>query len=864
MPKTLNRRILFLSLLLWSALNVGWAQEEFTPTSISIISYIQQLEKDFEVKFSYVDEDLRPLQIKVPESTILQEILADIQNQTQLIIKKLSERYYTLSKSITVDICARVLDNFEENNVTGASIEVLGSSIATITDLDGNFFLNNIPRKASIRIRHIGYKTQYVTAEDLVSTRPCKTVLLGIRYQQLDEVVVYKFLTTGLVKNDDGSIEINTGDFGILPGLIEPDVLQTIQALPGIKSIDETVSDINIRGGTNDQNLLLWDGIKMYQSGHFFGLISAFNPYLTDKITVIKNGTSAQYGDGVSGIIDMRTKNTIEDEFFGGAGFNLISGDLYGYVPLKRNLAVQFSARRSATDFLTTPTYDEFIFRAFQNTEIKLDNDTDVEVDTDERFYFYDFTGKILYDYNDDHKLRLSFININNRLDYTETAENTNRTNQSNLDQTNISLGASLESRWNNRFSTHLNAYYTFYELDAQNTTANGSQQLIQENTVDERSAKLNTNFILNDQFNFGNGYEYAEIGITNRTFLTEPPFSLKLTDVLRKHSAFSEANYISTNKKLRAQIGGRFNYIENLNTFAEIIIEPRLNSSYLLTDHLRVEVLGEFKNQSTNQVIDLEQNFLGIEKRRWFVSNTKSDTLVDPRIGERALPIVRSKQASVGFHYDRGYWYFGLEGFYKLVDNVSTSTQGFQNQDQFNGEIGQYEVKGVEFLVNYKTEDFSSWVSYTYNKNDYTFPDIIPPMFPNNLDIRHTATIAANYTYNGLKLGVGLNYRSGKPYTEPLEGPSSIDTTFFPSRISYQEPNSSRLPDYLRLDASAIYDFNISPRIKATAGASILNILNRENILNTYFRLNDQDEIERIESISLGLTPNISFRVSF
>ena len=101
-------------------------------------------------------------------------------------------------------------------------------------------------------------------------------------------MILYKFLTTGLIKQQDGSITLNIEDFGILPGLIEPDILQTVQALPGIKSIDETVSDINIRGGTNDQNLILWDGIKMYQSGHFFGLISAFNPHLTDKVTIIK------------------------------------------------------------------------------------------------------------------------------------------------------------------------------------------------------------------------------------------------------------------------------------------------------------------------------------------------------------------------------------------------------------------------------------------------------------------------------------------------------------------------------------------------------------------------------------------------
>ena len=104
------------------------------------------------------------------------------------------------------------------------------------------------------------------------------------RIQSLEEIVITNYLTSGITKLNDGSLTIKPKTFGILPGLIEPDVLQTIQAIPGIISTDETVSNINVRGGTHDQNLLLWDGIKMYQSGHFFGLISAFNPHTTKRI----------------------------------------------------------------------------------------------------------------------------------------------------------------------------------------------------------------------------------------------------------------------------------------------------------------------------------------------------------------------------------------------------------------------------------------------------------------------------------------------------------------------------------------------------------------------------------------------------
>ena len=389
-------------------------------------------------------------------------------------------------------------------------------------------------------------------------------------------------------------------------------------------------------------------------------------------------------------------------------------------------------------------------------------------------------------------------------------------------------------------------------------------QQLFQNNQVIETALKAAGNYQWSPNWSLHGGYQFAEVGITNFTDVTQPPFNSNIKGVIRTHVLFAEMAHKSANDKVQATAGVRAHHIENLNTFSEIIVEPRLNLSYQFSEGWQAQLLGEFKNQTTNQVIDLEQNFLGIEKRRWILSNTTTDTLLNGRPGERPLPIVRSKQLSLGINYDKGSWFVGLEGFYKGVDGVSTDTQGFQNEDQFNGEIGDYRVMGIEFLVNHRNRYFSSWLSYTYNDNVYTFPTINPSSFPNNLDIRHTLSFASTYMYRGFKLGLGLNYRTGRPYTQPLEGPAGINTSVFPFTIDYQTPNSSRLPDYLRADVSALYEFDLSPRIRATAGASVLNILNRRNVLNTYYRLNRQNEIETVESISLGLTPNISFRVAF
>lgn len=836
----LNKPTFYLCLLSLLLIVVKGISQNAPTNKIPLAELLSEIEQQYQVKFSYLDTDIKDTSLAKPNKVTLESLLIEIRNSTQLTIQKISDRYYSISKSKLIDICGRVLDNFEKNNIPGATVQILGNPEATITDADGSFSFTGIPRNATLQIKHVGFKTLFISAEELAQ-KPCLTIPMVQNYQELEEVIVYKFLTEGLNKLADGSIQLNTDKFGILPGLSEPDILQSIQALPGIKSVDETVSDINIRGGTNDQNLMLWDGIKMYQSGHFFGLISAFNPYLTDNVTVIKNGTSARYGDGVSGVLDMKTKNIIEESFFGGAGFNLISGDAYGQISIRDNLAVQFSGRRSHTDFIDTPTYTTFSQKAFQ--------DSDVEADSD--FYFYDFTGKILYDVNADHKIRLSMIHMNNNLDYRETQAYGNLSNLSFLDQTNLSFGGNLESDWSPNFSTQLNLYYTKYQLNALSISNNDRQRLIQNNLVIEKSVKLNSTFRISDDLHWDNGYRLTETGIANRTQLNEPEFLSNTKGIVNNHSAYSELNYRSPSQKLIAKIGGRINFIQNTETLEEVLLEPRLNVSYEFAPFFKTEVLGEFKSQTTNQIIDLEQNFLGIEKRRWVLANGDN------------LPITTSKQGSWGINYDQNSFYAGIEVFYKEVNGINVSTQGFQNQNQFNNEVGSYAIQGIELLINKKTNTYSTWLSYTYNQNNYTFNTLEPSSFPNNLDITHSLTLAGNYTWKGLKLGLGINYRSGRPFTEP-GNMNPVDDSVVPNQIVYQASNSSRLSEYFRADFSAIYDFSITDEIKASAGVSVLNLTNRRNNLNTFFRLNDADEVERVERLSLGVTPNASFRIRF
>lgn len=662
----------------------------------------------------------------------------------------------------------------------------------------------------------------------------------------LDEVMVTNYLTKGISLKNDGAINIKPQNFSILPGLIEPDVLQTIQALPGIQSVDERVSSINVRGGTNDQNLILWDGIKMYQSGHFFGLISAFNPYLTKDVVVSKNGTSAMYGDGVSSIIDMKSSNKISKEISGGAGFNLISADAYTRVPLNEKLEIQLSARRSITDLIITPTYDQYFKRIFQDTDLTSQNNNTVS--SDERFYFYDASLKVLYNITEKDKIRINALNVYNDLSYEEfsTINNINQSLNSELTQSNLALGLEYTREWSKDLRTKAQIYLSNYDLYASNFNVNNGQRLIQENEVVDNGFKFQINYLLEKNLNYNGGYQYTEVGISNLEDVNTPIFRRYIKNVLRTHSLYNEIRFISNSKNTSARIGLRTNYVDN---FSEFFMEPRLSFSQKFLEHFRFEILGELKSQTTSQVIDLQNDFLGVEKRRWILSNNDD------------VPIINSQQASIGVHYNDNQLTVSAEAYVKQIEGITTRSQGFQNQYQFIDAIGNYNTKGVDILINKRFTNFSTWLSYTYSKNNYTFGELnFGQPFPNNVDIRHAFTFAGTYAINNFKIALGLNYRSGKPFTAPYKDIPLSSANF----INYTSPNSSNIDDYIRTDLSATYKFKFTNTSNAIIGFSIWNLLDRTNTINTYYTIDNSETISRVEHQSLGITPNITFRVKF
>ncbi|WP_246074238.1 TonB-dependent receptor [Flavobacterium daemonense] len=819
-------------------------KEEAVPLKNILI----EIEKQHQVSFNYIEENVAGIKIIPPKQSIsLEQKLEYLSKKTNLSFENIGNKFniYKKDKESPI-VCGYVFSSADNNPINGANIS-LNSKQQIATNSNGYFEFKKEEANAFV-ITHIGFISKKITVSNSDS-KNCLKILLEPEITELAEIKTNAILASGISKNKDGSFEIKPKKFGILPGLIEPDALQAMQQIPGVNSIDESVSSINVRGGTHDQNLFLWNGIRMYQTGHFFGLISVFNPNLAHTISIYKNGSSAFYGESVSSVVSISsTPETAEKNTFS-AGINMINADVYGKYNLSKKSYIEISARKSITDFVETPTYKEYFDKIFQNTTITdFSQSQNVDYRSDKKFGFYDATLKFGQKIGEKDVLVLDLITIKDNLEVFQSAAGNNiyRSENNVLRQQNYGGNLSWKRNWNSFNTTKINVYTSAYELLANQKTTNDNQIVIQENTVNNNGINLENDHIISPKFSFNDGYQFNEIGITNLEDVTNPDFYRKVKDVLRTHALILEGKYNDTISRVYFKAGTRVNYIEK---FKKFIVEPRIQLSYGFNKNLNLELLGELKSQNSQQIIDLQKDYFGIEKRRWIVANNTT------------IPIQKSKQLSLNLFYRKNDWLLDVENFYKKVTGITTSSQGFQNQLEFVKTTGDYEIWGTEILVQKRMNHFLTWLSYTYNHNNYHFPNYEYPIFPNNFELMHTVSWAGMFEKNNFKIALGTKLSSGRPNTSP--NTSQIDASN--PVLVYNRPNSTNLDIFSQVNLSSTYKWETSKGIQYKLGISILNILNRRNEIGEYYRISSlTNSIEEVETSALQRTPNLSFRVSF
>ena len=805
---------------------------------IPLLEILNTISRDDNVSFNYDSSLLQDIKLApLPKGLNLSAKLDFLGNQTNLVFKKISANIISISRPFS--ICGYLKDSEFQQPLYAATIR--SDLTNTITDELGFFEITVSSRESILKIRHLGFKPVERKAK-FFNLKTCDTISMVEQKEKIDAILIETFLVRGIDKKQDWTLAIDYDEFSLLPGLIESDVLQTVQALPSAMSVDETVSNINMRGGSHDQNLILWDDIKMYQTGHFFGLISSFNPLITQQAQVINNGSDVSLTDGVSGTIHMKTERNINEDFKTIFGLNFLNAELFSNIPINDKSSLQIAGRKSIDDLVRTPTYDVFYNRVTQETEVS-NNEAEVK-NSNQKFDFYDASLRWLYQLSDRDFIRANFILINNELNFDEiaTLDNTEQSRSSSVSQNSIGFGLNYHRAWNEFLSSSLNISNSDYQLEGFNANILENQRFLQENRVSETRINFQ-NTLEMDLWRFKLGYDFTETEVINLNDIDVPIFVRRDEEVLREHAAFLQGFYTAPDKGFSVRGGLRANY---LTKFDKIILEPRIAMRKKLGRYFKIEAQGEYKHQSTSQIINFQNDFLGIERRRWQLADNEN------------IPIMQSQQASLGVTYSKAGWLIDFNTYYKNVDGITTQSQSFNTKYEFEREKGSYEVLGAEVLLRKKFNSLSTWLSYSFMDNTYFFDTLEEIEFPSNFDITHSITIGSTFSNSICNVSAGINYRTGNPSSAPVTGSEIINNT-----INFSAANAVRLKDYLRIDASAVFKIKISEGLRSEIGASVWNISNRENQINDFYRI-ENETVNRFSRVSLGLTTNAVVRFYF
>ncbi|MEM9529235.1 MAG: DUF6446 family protein [Bacteroidota bacterium] len=344
-----------------------------------LVDILDQWQGDYGLEFAYESGLVADVKVSTTiENLPLESALTQLLSTTNIRFSIVDKRYVLLSllpvdeRPVTM-LYGRVLDAESGESLPGANVRLPDTSVGTQTDTDGVFTLRGRWRGAMrVLVSYLGYQTTEVSIVPVTmvtNETPRTTIRLPIAAQSMPVAVIREF-TTDMLKTEPAEAKYTFRPERIptLPGWGEPDVFRSLQLLPGISAADGSAANLNIRGGTADQNLYLLDGIPIYQAGHFFGQYSAFNPHVVKSVDVFRGGFAAQYGGRLSGVIDITSKPDFVDRTRVGVGLNLVNAHAFAEVPLHgEKSALLLGARRSYTDVLESFTYDRLFSAVFQD-----------------------------------------------------------------------------------------------------------------------------------------------------------------------------------------------------------------------------------------------------------------------------------------------------------------------------------------------------------------------------------------------------------------------------------------------------------------------------------------------------------------
>ena len=719
----------------------------------------------------------------------------------------------------------------------------------------------------TLKASYVGYKTQnIILTDDMLNGN--LVVSLTALTSTLNEVVVStessKFLQASAeISNHRMSVQ----QISLMPSIGEVDIFRSLQLLPGVSATNENSSGLYVRGGQPQENLVLLDGIKVYNVDHFFGFFSAFNANAIKSVDLYKGAFPSKYGGRLSSVIDLTGKVGSFNEVKGGLNVNLLSASASIEIPFLDKFSFFASGRRSFTDILQTSFFEK-IYDQF-------DPDDDIE-NLDPwvpNFNFFDLNAKLSYKPTRDDLITFSFYSGEDNLVETSDTRRFQYPNFGDIDEIEIRGDLDRISRWGNngysfkwsrqwnpKFFNSLNISYSQYYNyqddsyfvnaiipDLDSTIFDLSVILDQDNKVEDFTARYDAELLSGKNNKFEIGLEFTRSDI-DYLFVRDDTLSIidnsQLSDL---YSAYISYNLTSV-KNLNLKVGLRASRYELTK---ENYLAPRFQLDYEFIKNVRIKLGYGVHNQFVKQIIG--ENVTSRSRDFWQLSD---DSDID--VGE-------STHYIAGLSYENSSWLIDAELFYKDIKNITEFSLRFQNTNLnslfFNGDG---EVKGFETLVQKKIDKYTGWISYTYIDAENIFPLLnYGDPFPAPNTQKNEFKIFNNYEINGWNFSLNFIYGSGKAFTEPSYNYNI--TLLDESELNYigvGPKNGSLLPDYHRLDLSVHHIFNIQ-KSKGDIGVSIFNLYNKIN--TWYYEYNfDQRPYARQTKKYLGLVPNVSFKLTF
>ncbi len=661
--------------------------------------------------------------------------------------------------------------------------------------------------------------------------------------QLLKDVIIIGYLTKGVYKNKDATFSLNPKKLEILPGLIEADILESIQLLPGVISPNETATGFTVRGGAYDQNRLIWNGINMYHKGHLFGMLSAFNPNSTSNVIFHKKGTHSRFGERISSVIDIYSADRIADRYKVGLGINGINADFFVEAPIINDkLSILASLRRSYTELYQSPTFDNIADKVFQNTKI-----TNIE-STNNNFFFIDYNIKLNFKPNENNSFYFSTIYIDNNLDYLVEDKDLNQSFNDILKIKNDGYSFGWNKIWSSKIRQKTEAFLSRYSLAYNYITSEDTEQtsdFVKRNEIYDSG--LSTEVIINTEANndLTFGYQYV---LKDVSYLFKETSDLSIVldadkTVIRTHSVYFQ--YFYKNPKLfDVNMGIRTNYYHELDA---VRLEPRVLIYKEIFRNLKLQLSGEIKNQIISEIDETIISDLSLENKLWRLADGET------------FPIINSLQVSAGFLYNASGWILDIDGYYKNIDGKTALSLGFLNPEDGSFHIGGQNIFGVDFYAKKNFKNFKTWLSYSFSNVESSYEGINNNAdFTSSTNIKHSFISSVAYKMKQFQVALAWHWRTGKPYTKSVV---SEDDGLY----SFVGINTEKLPNYHRLDFSTTYEFNFSKKndLKGKLGFSIRNVYNQKNHLSREYTGNNNlnDPIVVGDKYSLGFTPNFLFR---